>query len=467
MAAGVAGLLVAIAAGCKHPPPGGRAIADEHAPNMLLISIDSLRADRLGCYGADRSTSPNLDQFADGAVRFTRAVANAPWTLPSHVTMMTGQEVGVHVVNRTALKLAPYATTIATALRARGYATAAVVTAPYLRALYGFNVGFDSYDDSLDAPDFEKSHHLKTANRAVDKTLAAIRARRGKPWFVFLHLFDVHYDYVPPAPYRLMFADPSYRGNFSVENWEGETAFHPGMDPADFAYVLARYDGGVAWTDSQLGRLFAGLKASGEWTGAAVIVTADHGEEFLEHGSKGHGHSLFDELLHVPLLVKAPGATAPATIDAPVSLADIFPTVAEWGGASLADYRGSGRSLLSLLNSGNSVQNSDRALFAETNLSRLTPGGQRGQEAAIEKGVWKYIERRDAPARRLLFCLGSDRGERADRLADEPAQAAELEALLHDHMKSNQELRDAMRLAREQKIDRETADQLKQLGYIN
>jgi arylsulfatase A-like enzyme len=463
------GLLVVVAGGCKHKAPGAAgAPASVSAPNILLISIDSLRADRLGCYGADRPTSPNLDRFALAAARFTRALANAPWTLPSHVTMLTGQEVSVHDIDRSGLTLGANATTIAAVLRARGYATAAVVTAPYLRAIWGYEHGFDAYDDGLSAVDFQTSHRWKTASLAVDRALRAVRDRRGKPWFVFLHLFDVHYDYTPPAPYRTMFVEASYRGHFDVGNWETNAAFRPDMDPADFAYVRAQYDGGVAWADSQVGRLFAALQADGDWANTAVIVTADHGEEFLEHRGKGHGHSVFNELLHVPLLLKAPGAPAAATIAAPVSLVDIFPTIAGWGGASLAGYRGSGRSLLPLLRDP-AAGDADRALFAETNLSRLEglPDSPRGREAMVERGGWKYLERRDPPDRRLLFHIADDAGERVDRLAEEPARAAELRALLFEHLRANRALRDALRLARDQPIDERTAEQLKQLGYIN
>ena len=479
-------LAVAVGVGCKQKAPNAPApkatapkaaahppVADANAPNILLISIDALRADRLSCYGLDRPTSPNVDALAAEATRFAHAHANAPWTLPSHATMLTGQEVGVHGMDHGSVTLNPTAATLATALRARGYATAGVVTAPYLQSSWGFNHGFDSYDDGLAAPDYETSHHLKTAELAVNRALEAVRERHGKPWFVFLHLFDVHHDYVPPPAFRKLFVDPSYHGHFDVTNWEGNFGVHVGMDPADFAYVLAQYDGGVAWVDSQLGRLFAGLKADGEWARTAVIFTADHGDEFLEHGNHGHGQNLFDELLHVPLIVKAPNLgdtnrVQQNTIETPVSLVDIFATVLEWGGASLADYRGSGQSFLPLLRgAAGAAHNSDRALFAETNFARIAPGGTRGHEAMVEKGGWKYVERRDAPGRRLLFHVTVDPGDRVDRLANEPAKAAELQALLADHLRANHAMREDLKMARAQPVDAKTAEQLKQLGYVN
>jgi arylsulfatase A-like enzyme len=479
MLAAAVALLVAVA--CKPKAPAAPAHAggqsskaqpaaqrrpDDGTPNILLISIDALRADRLSCYGAERPTSPNLDAFAAEAARFTHAHANAPWTLPSHASMLTGEEVGVHGVERGAMTLTPNAITVATTLHAHGYATAGVVTAPYLQSSWGFDHGFDSYDDGLAAPDNQTSQHLKTAELAVNRALAAIRARRDKPWFVFLHLFDVHHDYLPPAPYNKLFLDPSYHGHFDLTNWDGNIAFHTGMNPDDFEYVRGQYDGGVAWVDNQLGRLFAGLKEDDEWTRTVVIVTADHGDEFLEHGSKGHGHSLFNELLHVPLIVKAPGPPSPATVDVPVSLVDVLPSIAAWAGAKLADYRGSGRSFLPLLGHP-AGDGADRSLFAETHLSRQTPETPRGFETMIERGGWKYIERRDAPERILLFHVAVDPGERNDLLAKEPAKVDELRALLVAHLRENKALHEELKMSRAQPIDEKTAEQLKQLGYVN
>jgi arylsulfatase A-like enzyme len=454
--------LAAAVAACTPRPTDGR-------PNILLISIDSLRADHLGCYGAPRPTSPNLDRLAAEGARFQRALANSPWTLPSHITMMTGQEAGVHRVDATDQRaLSGAAPTIAEILADRGYRTIGIGCAPYLKAKFGYAQGFDNYDDDLASPSWQKSHRAKTAAQAVDKALQATGARGGSPWFVFLHIWDVHYDFLPPAPFDKRFVDPAYHGHLRMADWEKNRSFAVGMDPADYDYALAQYDGGVAWADSELGRLFATLKKRGQWDRTAVIVTADHGEEFLDHGQKGHGHSLFDELLRVPLLVKAPGVRAGLTIDCPAGLIDLFPTLAEWAGAPAANYDGPGISLLPLLRAPGECE-AERAFFAETNLSNLDKLGnyQRGRETMLEIGGWKYHRRVDPPARELLFHIAADPREQTNLAESDPARRDRLRALADEHEARNQRLQLERRLSKEQPFDMDLLEPLKQLGYIN
>ena len=238
------------------PPPDDR-------PNILLVSIDTLRADHVGCYGYAKPTTPHLDALAADGVRFDRALSNSPWTLPSHVTMLTGQEVGVHNVRFSQSTLADSAVTIAELLRDAGYETVGFGSAPYLKARYGFAQGFDVYDDDLAQVSYKQSHDAVTSKKVVTKALSQIHKRRGKNWFVFMHMWDVHYDYIPPAPFNKKFVDPDYTGRFRMHNWEKNKKFRVGMDDADFAYAISQYDGEIAWVDDQLGRLIAQLKQWG------------------------------------------------------------------------------------------------------------------------------------------------------------------------------------------------------------
>ena len=475
LAAAVLIALLALAGACTAPHKKmPAALADK--PNILLISIDSLRADHVGCYGYARATTPNIDKLAGEGTRFARALAAAPWTLPSHLTMLTGHEPDVLGVSLGEYGLADHARTIANVLTERGYRTNAVVCAPYLKRSFGFDHGFESYDDKLAEAKVEEIHKMKRAPQAVDRALKVIRERRGERWFLFLHFWDVHFDYVPPAPFRKKFVDPKYSGSYEMEDWATNASFKVGMDKRDFAYAVTQYDGGIAAVDAQLGRLFAALRRAGEWERTAVILTADHGDEFLDHGQKSHGHSVFDELLHVPLIVKGPnrGDTMPprvppnSTIACTVGLIDLFPTIAELAGADAGAGGGPGESLLALARDPNACR-ADREFFAETYCSNLDKldNPQVGHEVAIEKNGWKYCDRTTSPRRQLLFHIAVDPAERDDCLTREPGKADELRALLRAHAQRDLALKNTLRLFKESApVDQLTAAQLKQLGYM-
>jgi arylsulfatase A-like enzyme len=437
------------------------------SPNILFVSIDSLRADHVSCYGYAKPTTPHLDRLAAEGVRFHRALANAPWTLPSHITMLTGQEVGVHNVLTEKTALADSAVTIAEVLRDHGYRTIGVASAPYLKSTFGFGQGFQTYDEELAQVDFKESHEAVTAKKAVNKALDAIKKHRRHPWFVFLHLWDVHYDYTPPAPFDRRFVDPNYRGDFPMKNWEKNRQFKVGMDPADFAYVLAQYDGEVAWVDEQLGRLFTALREWGLDQNTIVVVTSDHGDELLDHGQKGHGHSLFDELVWVPLIVKGPGAPAGRVVDCPVGLIDLYPAFLEWAGVEKSQYSGPGRSLVGQFVP-DATCDATRELFAETRMSNLDKlyHYKRGHEMMIEVDRYKYHNRVDSPLRELLYNVRQDPLERADLLAAEPDKYEELKERMDRHQRRNGLLRQRWKLTKTHEIDEKTTQQLKELGYI-
>jgi arylsulfatase A-like enzyme len=304
---------------------------------VLLVSIDTLRADRLGCYGHGRDTTPALDRFArERAVRFGRAVAEASWTLPSHVTMLSGLHPLTHGVRRP--DLAPSDEVVPLAERLRGsHYSFAVTDGGWLSEDWGFARGFDSFH----ARDQE-------IERAVEQVLEYVRHRRDRgPWFGFLHTYDVHCPYDPPPPYAGRFASPDAEP-IEVEGRCGNPHFNSMQVTAGQArYLSDRYDEDVRRVDDALGRLFEALDELDLWTSTVVIVTSDHGEEFLEHGRIGHESTLSAEALSIPLLVAAPGV-APRTAPEVVGLADLVPTVLELAGRPLEE-RLDGRSLVPLL----------------------------------------------------------------------------------------------------------------------
>jgi arylsulfatase A-like enzyme len=296
-------------------------------PNILLISIDSLRADHLGSYGYSRDTSPHIDALASQGARFATAIAPAPWTLPSHITMLTGRHPAAHGVNNTDRRLADEIPTLAEVLRGQGYATAGFVAGPYLRRDYGYSRGFDLYDDSLVA-DGRDSHRGTTSPELVANLstwLAGEReAEQPKPFFAFLHIWDVHYDFAPPPPFDTLF-DPSYEG---VVDGRDIGLLKSSIPERDLEHVVALYDGEIRFADRELGVLFAKLRAWGLWNNTIVVLTADHGEEFFEHGKLGHLFHIFDEAIQVPLIVRYPPVIeAGLVLDEQVRLMDIAPTI--------------------------------------------------------------------------------------------------------------------------------------------
>ncbi len=299
---------------------------------ILLISVDSLRADRLGCYGNPRDTSPAIDRLARDGVRFAEAWSTTSWTLPAHMSLMTGRYVLSHGVYADRDQLPGGIPTLAEGLHAAGYATGGVVAMIYLNGRYGFDRGFEYYDDHT-APEetAAASWGDEPAPVVTDLAIRWLEQHRRDRFFLFLHYWDVHYDYIPPAPYDAMF-DPDYKGSITGKNFIFNRAVRAGMPARDLEHLLALYDGEIRWVDDHIAKLLRFLGEAGLYESTAVIITADHGDEFFEHGFKGHRRTLYREVTQVPLVIRAPGARAGTVVDVPVSLVDVMPTVLELAG---------------------------------------------------------------------------------------------------------------------------------------
>jgi arylsulfatase A-like enzyme len=303
--------------------------------NVLLISIDSLRADRLGCYGHDRDTSPTLDRLAAEGVRFANAQTPSSWTLPAHATLLSGAAQARHGATTADGSVAADVPLLAEMLRERGVHTAGFYSGPFLHPAFGFDRGFDAYvacqePETAAQPSAERAldrSHQDTTNPLVE---AAVRrwaeSPPATPFFAFVHLWDVHYDYIPPARYVEMF-DPEYRGRIDGRDII-EAGFPLDIAPRDLAHLLARYDGEIRWTDDTIATMLRVLETAGLLDDTLVVVTADHGDEFLEHGDKGHQKTLYEEVTRVPLIFwAARGLPAGRVVETPVTLADVVPTV--------------------------------------------------------------------------------------------------------------------------------------------
>jgi arylsulfatase A-like enzyme/Flp pilus assembly protein TadD len=268
-------------------------------PNVILITIDTLRADHLHCYGDAQIETPTIDALASAAARFTQAYSAVPITLPSHTTIFTGDypmATGMHDFSDN--KLPRTAVTLAEVLRENGYSTAAFIGSAVLDSRFGLNKGFDTYYDHFDFSRLNEANldlMDRRGDQVMDETLRWLRLDPPQPIFLWVHLYDPHYPYTPPEPYA-----SRYRS-------------HP-------------YDGEIAFADAQVGRLFAFLRDNGLYGGSVIALMADHGEGLGEHGEKTHGFFVYNSTLHVPLIIRVPGA-APRVISDEVSLVDVMPTL--------------------------------------------------------------------------------------------------------------------------------------------
>ncbi len=329
---------------------GARAIhgAARFRPDIILVSIDTLRADRLRSLGYDRPATPFLDHLALDGVLFERCISPAPNTPPAHMSLFTSLYPTVHGFTGNADHLPDRRFTLTEYLREAGYRTFATTDGGYLRARVGFGQGFERFDDQR-----------KGIAASVPQALGWIdHELRDQAYFIFLHCYDVHSPYDPPPPYRDLFTDPDYAGDFEPtagaleairERMHRDPAAGNGLSPADVKYIGDRYDGGVRYADEWIGELVRGLQERGLLAHTWLIVTSDHGEEFTEHGSVLH-EKLYHTVTRVPLVVRPPGGPGSVhRVPEIVELTDVLPTLLDIAGARPAD-RVQGKSLLGLIN---------------------------------------------------------------------------------------------------------------------
>ncbi len=323
-------------------------------PNVILISIDSLRADHLGCYGYGPDTSPAIDALAKRGVRFDVARSSTTWTLAAHMSLMTGMPNELHGVVNDVNVLDENRHLLAESFRAAGYRTAGFFGGPYLHAHFGFARGFDTYENcgvptAYDEPstaagdearDLAAQHveasFVVTADRIEQAAEAWLDQGGGEPFFLFLHHWDVHFDYMAPAEIVRRFA-PDYAGDLEPRDFMTNPRIHAGMDPVDLAYLIACYDAEIYWVDRHVERLVAKLHALGVAGDTYIVVTSDHGEEFFDHGQKGHRNNLYEETLRVPLIIAGPNVAPNVVVHEPVRLYDVKPTILELAGLPAVD----------------------------------------------------------------------------------------------------------------------------------
>ncbi len=430
LAATLAAVLVA---GCRGEDRRPRPVP------VVLISIDTLRMDHLGCYGYERPTSPRLDATLcrDGVV-FEQAIAHAPSTLPSHASMLTGL-LPVHHGASFGRKraLPPEVVTLAERLAAHGYRTGSVNNGAQLNPSWGLAQGFELYRAlSRDRMATITRHALAW----LDEVLATGERERI---FLFVHTYETHHPYTPSEEDLARFEASRYEGylgrSVGYKELQRINRGNRPMSPRDLEFIVDAYDAEIRSMDRGLGALLAGLEERGLYRDALVIFTSDHGEEFDEHGWVGwHSHTLYDELLRVPLVVKLPGERAAGRrVGHQVRLTDLVPTVLDVLGIEVPPGL-DGTSLLPL------VDGSPEG--------RRLAVSQRDESVSIRSRDWKLWDDR-------LFHLAADPGERVDVSAVQPRVVEALRA------RRDEALRDAAEGA-DVELSKEEVERLKALGYL-
>jgi arylsulfatase A-like enzyme len=437
-------------------------------PNVVLITIESLRPDHLGAYGGPRPTMPQLDALAADAVVYEHAHSVTSWTLAAHASLFTGLYPRAHQAEGPLDTLGDAYTTLAEILRDHGYQTAGVASGPYLRREFKLTQGFEYYDDAPAALDDRTAHGDVTNPRLLAAIARFLRDARDprRPLFLFAYFWDPHYDYIPPPPYDGLFVGPE-SVPADVTNYVVSTAVSASSPPGQLDYVRAQYDGELRWTDDYLGRLFALLREHGLWDDTIVVVTSDHGEEFFEHGAKGHKNNLFVESVRVPLVVKYEAARRRRGRDPRLaSLVDVLPTILEVTGIA-APGPLNGHSLLE------PDPPPDRPIFFELLsmwFDREQQETTRKRLTAVQRGSLKLIEVSldGAPApTRLLFDHAADPVERSDLLdGGSSPQAEELGARLAEWQGEMARLRERFEPGGTIPLTREQREQLRALGYL-
>lgn len=417
---------------------GSALAATTDAPNIILITLDTVRADRMGFLGSQRGLTPNLDALAGESVIFTRAYSQVPLTAPSHATILTGTYPQFHQVKDFQVPLSkdlPFASTI---LQSNGYRTAAfigsMVLDPGVGLAPGFDRGFDTYDAGFHEGRPGEDRYRSSQRRGgevVAHALAWLGEQPPGPFFVWVHLYDAHDPYDPPEPYK------------------GK-------------YAAAPYDGAIAYADSAVGGLLSQLQARGIYDGAVIAVMADHGESLGEHGEDFHGFFLYDETIHVPLLIKLPrGVSAGKRIETRVELVDVLPTILQAADIAIP-VEVQGESLLGMMKPASdgrgaaTATTKDRPAYAETEYGHRAYGWS--SLHSLRTGKYLYIE---APRQELYDQSVDPRAEHnlsANSVAVTGTLAGQLGAFL--------EKTTADRGLPKRSVDPEAEDKLAALGYV-
>jgi arylsulfatase A-like enzyme len=488
-------LVFGIAATLKQQPIVGSSVTKRATasvsgrPNIIMIVMDTVRADHLSLYGYERDTSPNLRELAKHAAVYTQAIAPGDMTLISHASIFTGMYALQHGAYTS---IADYpegrpidqkAVTLAEILSQKGYFSMAVsANAAYLTRSFGLDQGFD-YFDSRSRPRFlerrQSPEYLKDIlrrlmasypvprewelkwrraeeiNREVFRLLDE-RQRESKPFFLFINYMDAHRPYVPPPPFDSLYPgkDLLTMSQTDFENlrenilWEKRV-----LAEKERQFLISQYDGGIAYMDAKIGELIGYLKAHGIYEQSLLIITSDHGEAFGDRNMLEHGCGVYGDQVHVPLIVAEPNVHCASVVASPVNLIDLYPTVLDYAKAESAQPRNlAGRSLKKL-------DNGEPRWIATESYPMFEAPKMRRVERAILSGSFKFVV--STAGKKELYDLSKDPGEKRNLYNQDGDSLYELERTM------NQWIKTAPRPSgKSRKVDRNAIENLKSLGYM-
>jgi arylsulfatase A-like enzyme len=392
-------------------------------PNLLVVSIDTLRADHVGSYGSTKARTPHLDALAARGVRFEQASAAIPLTGPSHATLFTGEYPPVHGVrDNIVFTLDDRHHTLAERLKENGYRTAAFVGAYPVAAAFGFRQGFEVFREDFKESPIPGAGAQRRANEVADAAIPWLQQDDGRPFFAWLHLYDPHAPYDPPEPFKTSFAGRAY-------------------------------DGEIAFTDAQLGRVFDALKAAGHEDDTVVVVVSDHGESLGEHGEQTHAVLIYEATLRVPFLLAGPGVPRGQVLKPRVGLVDVVPTVLGLVGVP-AEGAFQGRDLRPAFRG---ERLPPEPLYAESLFGRLNC--RWSSLRSLTDGDYKLIE----GSRTELFNLAEDPNEQRDLASADSARTEKMRAILRAAVTKMAPAGDQAKTAA---ISPDQEAQLRSLGYL-
>ncbi len=421
--------------------------------NVMVVLIDTLRADRLAPYSPQtRVQTPGLMNFVESASTFLHAHSQENWTKPSVATLLSGLMPWEHRATEHASVVPRSVTLLPQRLSEAGFETASFICNGFVSDRFGFDRGWNAYRNYI--REGRRTH----AEAVASDVLSWLDSRddQEKPFFLYVHTIDPHVPYRPPRRFLEMYGDSNYSGrvNFSRDATllENVKLGNLRLNDRDRSHLEALYDGEITYHDVHFQAILDGLRNRGAYDNTLIIVTSDHGEEFWDHGSVGHGHSVYEELLHVPFFAHLPGVPA-RRVQTPVGLVDVVPTVLEALGQDVPDEL-SGRSFLSALRGGDEM------------MERETISGFMDNWRTLTAGRYKLVRR--SRSRVAIYDLEEDPGETTDLSESRPLLGGWLRRFMGIHLDASEAARQGNRRHRQQntQIDPETAAQLRALGYV-
>jgi len=433
-------------------------------PNILILVVDALRADHLGRYGYTRDTSPEIDQFSEDALVYESCYSTSPWTKTSVGSLLTSLYPSQHGAFFFHNRLPDSRLTLAEVFKNNRYSTLAVQTNPTISDDYNFDQGFASFQ----VLPFERAEHVK-------KKLFAWLGKKRTPFFAYLHFMETHLPYDPPPEYYALFETDE--GPFGISG--NQDAFKTrllnelGLSPKDKRYFINLYDGEIRYFDDQFRDIITYLKEKDLYESTIIVLTSDHGEEFWDHGGLEHGHTLYNEMLHIPLMIKPAGVRPGEEKNSPVQIVDIYPTLLHLAGLKCPDHI-MGLDLLAKL------KNEPRMLYFEGLVWGAESKGilRDGIKLIENTGVMdprslEYIEgfKKTHSVKDMnrfeLFDLDADPEEKHNTVQTEKETAALLRSLLYRFKTAASSLGTDKQIKKTRRTQRDkTREDLRSLGYI-